>query len=53
MLFSIYKVLAYVPNKENGCKVIFPDCKGQRYDKIRLNYIKAYNNHYLTYHFAK
>lgn len=22
-VFPVYKVLAYVPNKENGCKVIF------------------------------
>lgn len=46
MLFSIYKVLAHVPNIENGCK-------GQRYNKIRLSYIKAYLCAYLTYHFAK
>lgn len=29
-VFPIYKVLAYVPNKENGCKGGFDGCKGAK-----------------------
>jgi hypothetical protein len=29
-VFPIYKVLAYVPNKENGCKGGFEGCKGAK-----------------------
>lgn len=32
-VFSIYKVLAHVPNKENGCKDDFSGCKGAKIKK--------------------
>lgn len=33
MRFPIYKVLAYVPNKENGCKDDFSGYKGAKIEK--------------------
>ena len=36
MRFPIYKVLAYVPNKENGCK---DDFSGYKRAKIGKTYI--------------
>lgn len=32
----IYKVLAHVPNKENGCKVIFSGCKCAKIGKTYI-----------------
>ena len=36
MLFPIYNVLAYVPNKENGCKDDFSGCKRAKIGKTYI-----------------